>query len=53
MCPETFSRAFNKFSKACDVTMEGDVIHINDVRSVTSYVCEHCTKVFPCNEPIN
>ncbi len=53
MCPETFSRAFNKFTQECDVTMTGNVIHINNVSSVTRYVCEHCTKVFPCQENIN
>lgn len=53
MCPETFSRAFNKFTQVCDVTMEGDIIHIDNVNSVTRYVCEHCTKVFPCQENIN
>jgi CRP-like cAMP-binding protein len=53
MGPETFSRAFNKFTKECDVSMDGNVIHINNVNSVTHYVCEHCTKVFPCKETIN
>jgi len=53
MCPETFSRAFNKFIKECNVTMRGDIIHINSVDTVTRYVCEYCTKVFPCKETIN
>lgn len=53
MCPETFSRAFNTLTKECEITMDGNVIHVNNVNSVARYVCEHCTKVFPCKESIN
>lgn len=53
MRAETFSRALSKLCRQCDITTHGDILCINDITSITHYVCQHCSKKFPCNETID
>lgn len=48
MKPETFSRALKEMSKQYGLHVQGDVIHIPDVKKLVGFVCQHCSKVFPC-----
>ncbi|APC91648.1 MULTISPECIES: Crp/Fnr family transcriptional regulator [Francisella] len=53
MRPETFSRALNKLHKWCGIDINGEYISINNPRKLICYVCQHCSKTFPCNLPID
>jgi len=49
MCPETFSRALLKLSKACCLKTNGENIHIPTVESLSQYVCKQCSLSYPCH----
>lgn len=48
MRAETFSRSLAKLSKACNIGVEGEILHINDIKKLADYVCQHCSQTFPC-----
>lgn len=47
MRPETFSRAFIKLSRECDITFKDGFLQVDDIERITRYVCQHCSKVYP------
>lgn len=52
MRPETFSRALHCLSRKCNLIVKGEDIEIPDLDKLVHYVCDHCSKVFPCNSRI-
>ncbi len=48
MRAETFSRALAKLCAQCDITIEGDILHIGDIHTLACNICLHCSKIFPC-----
>ncbi|QIV94425.1 Crp/Fnr family transcriptional regulator [Allofrancisella frigidaquae] len=53
MRPETFSRAISKLYTRCNVQIKGEYVNIPQPKKLISYVCQHCSKTFPCNLPID
>lgn len=51
MRPETFSRALGALSEQCDLRIDGENICIPKISNLSQYVCQHCSKIFPCNMP--
>lgn len=52
MRPETFSRALATLSKKCHIKINGEIININNIKSLTDYVCKHCSLAYPCQSRI-
>ena len=50
---ETFSRALSTLSKACNIKVSGEMIYIADLNAVIQYICQHCSKTFPCKTKSN
>lgn len=51
MTPETFSRALNALKKNTKMSVKQSTVHIEDVKSLTTYSCQACSSFFPCAEP--
>lgn len=51
MRPETFSRALVTLSEQCDLHVEGENICIPKISMLSQYVCQNCSKKFPCSMP--
>ena len=49
MQPETFSRALSKLSKECALHVENENVTISDLSTLTRYICQHCSRTFPCS----
>lgn len=49
MQPETFSRALKKISSECSLQINGEHITIPNLHFLTQYVCQHCSRTFPCS----
>lgn|SRR3990167_509168 len=50
MRAETFSRALNKICHACDIHINGDILHIQTLDKLIAFVCQKCSQTFPCRE---
>lgn len=48
MRAETFSRALAKLCERCHIEVKGDFIHIQNRDLLVKYICQHCSKTFPC-----
>jgi len=48
MQPETFSRALIRLSKECALKIEDEYITIPELKILMHYVCQHCSRTFPC-----
>ncbi|MCD6048528.1 MAG: hypothetical protein K0S08_2175 [Gammaproteobacteria bacterium] len=53
MRAETFSRALTKLCKQCDIKVKGDTVYVNDIKKLSAFVCEQCSKTFPCKDVIH
>ena len=50
MRPETFSRALAKICAECEINSEDETLHIHSVKKVVQFVCQHCSKTYPCSD---
>lgn len=48
--PETFSRILKKLGKECNIKIEDDTLHIKDIDKLVHFVCQQCSKTFPCKD---
>lgn len=50
MRAETLSRALSKLNRNCALSITGQEIGIPDIEELSRYVCQHCSKLFPCKD---
>lgn len=48
MRAETFSRSLIKLAKQCDIKINDNTVAINNMEKLSHFVCQHCSKTFPC-----
>jgi CRP-like cAMP-binding protein len=50
MKPETFSRALAKLRDATGIRIMGPTVHIDNLATLVTYTCSHCSSSFPCDD---
>ncbi|WND03788.1 Crp/Fnr family transcriptional regulator [Temperatibacter marinus] len=50
MRPETFSRALKKLKQQTDIHIEGDIVKVPTIESLSVFSCSACSNEYPCND---